>query len=99
MLLSCGAQFSWSVSSSPCHGFTWQLIIDLQAASTVWAVVGFIVFLAKPEYRDWLVPLQLLFDSSYVLAFLWQYVLVVILGLSASHCVSNSLQFSQNWLR
>lgn len=59
-----------------------------QTASTVWILLGFAVFLVKPEYRDWLVPLRLLFDSSHAFAFLWQYLLVAALCISAGHCVS-----------
>ncbi|ERF68782.1 hypothetical protein EPUS_07269 [Endocarpon pusillum Z07020] len=64
----------------------------LLAASAIWTVVGVIVFLAKPVYRDWLVPISLIFDFNHILALLWQFLLVVTLCICSAHCVSGFFQ-------
>jgi hypothetical protein len=53
----------------------------------LWTVIGLFVFLIKPEYRDWLLPLRLLFDFNYLLALLWQFVLFVTLCICSAHSV------------
>lgn len=54
--------------SRPC--ISWAFI--LFTASAVWTAIGMIVYLAKPHYLPWLIPVDLLFTTNLVISLLWQ---------------------------
>jgi hypothetical protein len=48
----------------------------LFTASIVWTVIGVIVYLARPHYLRWLIPLDLLFSTNSVFSLSWQTLLL-----------------------
>ena len=68
-------EISLSNSSSTNRGrarpyVSWAFV--LLTASVVWTTIGVVVYLVRPHYFRWLVPLDLLFSTNVILVLLWQ---------------------------
>lgn len=66
----------------------WAFVLFV--ASIIWTVVAVVVYLTKPRYRQWLIPLNLLFTTNLVPALLWQTVLFATLAISTASWVMRS---------
>jgi Glycosyl transferase family 90 len=66
----------------------WAFVLFV--ASVVWAIAGTVVYLTKPHYRRWLIPLNLLFSTNLIPALLWQTILFSTLAITTAFWILRS---------
>lgn len=67
-----------------------SLAFVLFTASVVWTAIGVVVYLVKPHYRRWLIPIDLLFSTNLIFALLWQTLLYAAFAISTTCWVLRS---------